>query len=92
MSTLKKRKAETITAEDLNNKNMKVRVNCWIDGEIVLALRKKAKMQKTKYQTLLNEALRATASVGIAGFKKGLKSSDRLWRGLSKALKSKILF
>jgi uncharacterized protein (DUF4415 family) len=58
MSTLRKKKTETITAEDLENKNMKVRVNCWIDGEVILELRKKAKQQKAKYQTLLNAALR----------------------------------
>ncbi|MDZ4676379.1 MAG: hypothetical protein SGI74_02625 [Oligoflexia bacterium] len=57
MSTLKKKKTE-ITAEDLDNKNMKIRVNCWIDGEVILELRKKAKQQRTKYQTLLNEFLR----------------------------------
>ena len=57
MSTLRK-KTEAITAEDLDNKNMKIRVNCWIDGEIILELRKKAKQQRTKYQTLLNSILR----------------------------------
>lgn len=58
MSTLRKKKTETITAKDLDNKHMKVRVNCWIDGEVILELRKKAKQQRTKYQTLLNAALR----------------------------------
>ena len=57
MSTLKKKRTE-VTAEDLDNKNMKIRVNCWIDGEVILELRKKAKQQRTKYQTLLNEFLR----------------------------------
>ena len=58
MSILRKRKTESITADDLDNKNMKIRVNCWIDGDVVLELRKKAKQQKAKYQTLLNIALR----------------------------------
>jgi hypothetical protein len=59
MSTLKKNKrSHEITAEDLDNKNMKVRVNCWVDGEIILELRKRAEDQKTKYQTLLNTTLR----------------------------------
>lgn len=55
---MRKLKSKQITANDLDNKNMKVRVNCWIDGEVILELRKKAKQQKTKYQTPLNTILR----------------------------------
>ncbi len=58
MNTSQKKKTKKISAEDLDNKNMKVRVNCWVDGEVILELKKRAKKQKTKYQTLLNSALR----------------------------------
>lgn len=48
-----------ISEEDLKIENAKVRVNTWIDGDIVMELRKRAKKDNTKYQTLLNSVLRS---------------------------------
>ena len=49
-----------ISEEDLKIENAKVRVNTWIDGDIVQELRRRAKLENTKYQTLLNNLLRAS--------------------------------
>jgi len=47
-----------ITEEDLDFSKAKIRVNTWIDGDIVQELRERAKRENTKYQTLLNGLLR----------------------------------
>ena len=49
-----------ISEEDLKIENAKVRVNTWIDGDIVQELRRRAESENTKYQTLLNNLLRAS--------------------------------
>ena len=49
-----------ISEEDLKIENAKVRVNTWIDGDIVQELRRRAKSENTKYQTLLNNLLRVS--------------------------------
>ena len=49
-----------ISEEDLRIENAKVRVNTWIDGDIVQELRRRAKSENTKHQTLLNNLLRAS--------------------------------
>jgi uncharacterized protein (DUF4415 family) len=77
MSTLKKKKTE-ITAEDLDDKNMKIRVNCWIDGEVIFELRRKAKQQRTKYQTLLNEFLRQAVLKDNTGLEQRVRRLESL--------------
>lgn len=49
---------DRIHDNDLKPENIKARVTTYIDFDIVLELRKRAKKKKTKYQTLLNELLR----------------------------------
>ncbi len=39
-------------------KNHKVRITSFIDGDVLLELKKRAEQQGTKYQTLLNQLLR----------------------------------
>lgn len=39
-------------------KNHKLRVTTWIDGDIILELKKRADKSKGKYQTLMNDILR----------------------------------
>ena len=47
-----------VSDEDLKIENAKVRVNTWVDMDIVQELKRKAKLENTKYQTLLNSLLR----------------------------------
>lgn len=63
-----------ISEEDLKIENAKIRVNTWIDGDIVQELKKRAKLENTKYQTLLNNLLRASV------FKKNASLEDILER------------
>jgi hypothetical protein len=63
-----------VTLEDLEISKSKVRVNTWIDGDIVLELKKRAEKEHTKYQTLLNSLLRASV------FKDGVSLDEILKR------------
>lgn len=47
-----------ITQEELLNP--KIRINTWIDLDVIEALKLRAKREGTKYQTLLNKILRQT--------------------------------
>ena len=58
MSKIKYGKKDLITKEDLDPKNAKERLSIWVDEAIVDAFRKRANDENTKYQTLMNEALR----------------------------------
>ena len=51
-------KKELLTDEDFEPKNIKVRINTYIDMDIIDALKKEAKINGEKYQTLLNQKLR----------------------------------
>lgn len=54
----KKTKKTYLTKEDLDPRNVKIRVTAMIDEDILDALREQAKTQGMKYQTLLNQKLR----------------------------------
>jgi uncharacterized protein (DUF4415 family) len=58
MSEIKYGKKDLISQEDLDPKNAKERLSIWIDESIVDAFRERAKAENTKYQTLMNQALR----------------------------------
>ena len=58
MAKIKYGKKDLITKEDLDPKNAKERLSIWIDEEVVNGFRKRASDQNTKYQTLMNQALR----------------------------------
>lgn len=53
----KKHKDEILDLPD-NPEQHKVRVNMFVDGDVVLAVRKAAKDEGIKYQTLINKTLR----------------------------------
>lgn len=44
--------------EEFDPKNTKIRVTTFIDLDVVLELKKRAKRSRTKYQSLLNQILR----------------------------------
>jgi len=51
-------KKELLADEDFEPKNIKVRINTYIDLDVIDALKKEAKRNGEKYQTLLNQKLR----------------------------------
>ena len=51
-------KKEVVTNDDIDPKNTKARVTAWIDGDILLELRRRAKKRGIGYQTLMNTVLR----------------------------------
>lgn len=62
-------RADRLTREDIEPKNVKERVNMFVDEDVVNAFREyAAKMPGGKYQTLMNQVLRAFAF--------GLENSD----------------
>jgi hypothetical protein len=54
------KKKSLIEEGDLDPKNAKVRITTFLDGDVLLALRKKADEKGMPYQTMLNDILRAT--------------------------------
>jgi uncharacterized protein (DUF4415 family) len=51
--------SKSVIAEgELSLSNAKVRVNAWIDGDVIEKLRSDAKKKGIGYQTLLNQVLR----------------------------------
>ena len=72
-----------LTESDLDIKKAKVRVNTWIDGDIVLKLKKEAKKMGKGYQTLLNETLRETLFKEKSPMKEILQRLDRLEKKVS---------
>ncbi len=44
--------------EDFEPKNAKERISIWVDEQLVDAFRERARVENSKYQTLMNEALR----------------------------------
>ncbi len=58
MSTLKQHARPLLREEDFKDHNIKVRVNIYIDLDIIKALKQDAHQKKIGYQTLLNQKLR----------------------------------
>ncbi len=58
MNTLKKRKYSLLTENDIKDENIKVRINTYIDMDIIKHLKNEAKKMKLGYQTILNQTLR----------------------------------
>ena len=46
------------SAGDLKAQEAKVRINMFIDGDLLLEIREQARRQNTRYQTLINQSLR----------------------------------
>ena len=55
-------KRDVLSDADFNTKSAKERITIWLDEEVVDAFRARAAAEGTKYQTLVNSALRAAAS------------------------------
>jgi uncharacterized protein (DUF4415 family) len=49
---------DVLTSADFNKSNAKERITIWIDEEIVDNFRHRAKLEGTKYQALINQALK----------------------------------
>ncbi len=62
MNTKTKTKKKTIVIDEkqLTHSNVKARVTAWIDGDILLELRRRAKKRGIGYQTFMNTVLRQT--------------------------------
>jgi uncharacterized protein (DUF4415 family) len=58
MAKIKYEKNDHLTEEDLDPKNVKERISIWVPEEVVSAFRNRAEKEDSKYQTLMNEALR----------------------------------
>ncbi len=57
-------KKNLVEEGDLDPKNTKIRITTFVDGDVLLALRKKAEDKGIPYQTMLNDMLRATLLEG----------------------------
>ena len=55
-------KKDLLSPETFNPKTAKERVTIWLDEEVLDVFRHKAKDEGTKYQTLINQALRQVAT------------------------------
>lgn len=53
-----------VDADVFAPENVKIRISTMIDGDVVFALRDRAKKEKTKYQTLINTILRQAVMGG----------------------------
>jgi uncharacterized protein (DUF4415 family) len=51
-------KKDLVTAEDFDPKNVKERITIWLDEEVLDGFRSRAKAEGSKYQSLVNRALR----------------------------------
>lgn len=51
-------KTDLIEADAFDLRNVKERITIWIDEEILDGFRRRAKTEGTKYQSLINQALR----------------------------------
>jgi len=54
-------KKDLLTSDTFNPKTAKERVTIWLDEEILDIYRKRAKLEGSKYQALVNQALRESA-------------------------------
>jgi len=57
-SEIKHAKKDKLDDSYLLPENAKVRVNMFVDGDVLKVVREEALKQKTKYQTLINQTLR----------------------------------
>lgn len=76
-------------AGDLQAQEAKVRINMFIDGDLLLEIRAQAKRHNTKYQTLINQSLRKLflgddQSVDVEEFKELRHRVDILEAALKK--------
>ena len=55
-------KHDVLNEAEFNTKSVKERITIWIDEDVLDAFRARAASEGTKYQTLLNSALRAAIS------------------------------
>lgn len=58
MKKIKYGKKSVLTPEEMNPENVRVLISIWINGVVLLALRKEATKRGIKYQTLINRKLR----------------------------------
>ena len=79
MSTLKQKAKANVQKEDFKDRNIKVRVNTYIDLDIIKALKHEAEKKNKGYQTLLNERLRE-AVLSQENFEKRMKRIERFLR------------
>jgi uncharacterized protein (DUF4415 family) len=65
MATNKKKinygKKDLLPADTFNPKTAKERITIWLDEEVLDIFRERAKNEGTKYQALINQAVRAVA-------------------------------
>jgi len=54
-------KKDLLGSDTFNPKTAKERITIWLDEEVLDILRERAKEEGTKYQTLINQALRQSA-------------------------------
>lgn len=58
--TKKKNKDEDLSlafGDELSNRNSKARITCWLRGDVLLELRRRAKLKGIGYQTYMNDVL-----------------------------------
>ena len=51
-------KKDLLTGNEFDPKTAKERITIWLDEEVIDLFRERAKMEGTKYQALINQALR----------------------------------
>ena len=76
MKKINKTKTDEILDLPDNPEQHKVRVNMFVDGDVVLAVRKAAKNEGLKYQTLINKTLREIFVRGTDPSEKDLARSQ----------------
>ena len=54
-------KKDLLGPDEFDPKNTKERITIWLDEEVLDIFRQRAKTEGTKYQTLVNQALREAA-------------------------------
>jgi predicted DNA binding CopG/RHH family protein len=58
MAKIKYGKKDLISEQDLDPEKVKERISIWVPEEIINAFKERAKDEDSKYQTLMNEALK----------------------------------
>jgi uncharacterized protein (DUF4415 family) len=71
---------EALTDEDVNSKNIKIRVNMFMDLDVVEHFRKLSKNKGLGYQTLINQALREYIS-GLRGLERRVEELEKKLTG-----------
>lgn len=57
-SKIKYSPKDILTEADFDKSKIKERITIWLDEEVVDAFRKRAKLEGSKYQALINQALK----------------------------------